>query len=168
LSHKLNWTMVLIGLATGIVLIVFDEFLRRRQGVARLPVLAVGIGIYLPPTVTVTIAIGAFVGWLIDRALRRRAAANAADFETFAARPRRRGVLIASGLIVGESLIGVLMAAIIGATGSQMPLALVGPGFAATAGWLGLLAFIAVCAGFYHYVLHGELPVRVLKRPGSR
>ena len=168
LSHKLNWTMVLIGLATGIVLIVFDEFLRRRQGVARLPVLAVGIGIYLPPTVTVTIAIGAFVGWLIDRALRRRAAANAADFETFAARPRRRGVLIASGLIVGESLIGVLMAAIIGATGSQIPLALVGPGFAATAGWLGLLAFIAVCVGFYHYVLQGELPVRVLKRPGSR
>jgi putative OPT family oligopeptide transporter len=117
LSHKLDWTMVLIGLATGIVLILFDEFLRRRQGVARLPVLAVGIGIYLPPTVTVTVAIGAFLGWLIDRALRRNAAANAADFETLAARPRRRGVLIASGLIVGESLIGVLMAAVIGATG---------------------------------------------------
>ena len=98
-------------------MILFDEFLRRRQGVARLPVLAVGIGIYLPPTVTVTVAIGAFLGWLIDRALRRNAAANAADFETLAARPRRRGVLIASGLIVGESLIGVLMAAVIGATG---------------------------------------------------
>jgi putative OPT family oligopeptide transporter len=157
LSHKLDWTMVLIGLATGIVLILFDEFLRRRPGVARLPVLAVGIGIYLPPTVTVTVAIGAFLGWLIDRALRRNAAANAADFETLAARPRRRGVLIASGLIVGESLIGVLMAAIIGATGDQTPLALVGPDFATTAAWLGLLAFVAVCLGFYYYVLQGEL-----------
>jgi putative OPT family oligopeptide transporter len=157
LSHKLDWTMVLIGLATGIVLIVFDEFLRRRQGVARLPVLAVGIGIYLPPTVTVTVAIGAFLGWLIDRALRRNAVANAKDFETLAARPRRRGVLIASGLIVGESLIGVLMAAIIGATGDQTPLALVGSDFATTAAWLGLVAFIAVCVGFYYYVLRGEL-----------
>jgi putative OPT family oligopeptide transporter len=149
--------MVLIGLAIGIVLIVFDEFLRRRKGVARLPVLAVGIGIYLPPTVTVTVAIGAFLGWLIDRALRRNATANASDFETLAARPRRRGVLIASGLIVGESLIGVLMAAIIGATGDQAPLALVGSGFATTAAWLGLLAFVAVCVGFYYYVLQGEL-----------
>jgi hypothetical protein len=107
--------------------------------------------------VTVTVAIGAFLGWLIDRALRRNAASNAGDFETLAARPRRRGVLIASGLIVGESLIGVLMAAIIGATGDQSPLSLVGPAFATTAAWLGLLAFVAVCAGFYYYVLQGEL-----------
>jgi putative OPT family oligopeptide transporter len=149
--------MVLIGLATGIVLIVFDEFLRRRQGVARLPVLAVGIGIYLPPSVTVTVAIGALLGWLIDRALRRYAATKKADFEALAARPRRRGVLIASGLIVGESLVGVLMAAIIGTTGNQTPLAVVGPGFATTAAWLGLVAFVAVCIGFYHYVLRGEL-----------
>ena len=80
LSHRLDWTMVLIGLATGIVVIVFDEFLRRRQGVARLPVLAVGIGIYLPPSVTVTVAIGALLGWLIDRALRRYAATKESRF----------------------------------------------------------------------------------------
>ena len=49
------------------------------------------------------------------------------------------------------------MAAIIGATGDQTPLAVVGPGFATTAAWLGLLAFVAVCVGFYRYVLQGEL-----------
>ena len=65
------------------------------------------------------------------------------------ARARRRGVLLASGLIVGESLMGVLLAGIIGATGNQAPLSVVGADFEATAAWLGLAAFLLVCAGFY-------------------
>jgi putative OPT family oligopeptide transporter len=155
-THQLNWTMVLIGIATGVALILVDEVLRRRGGVARLPVLAVGIGIYLPASVTVTIVIGAVLGWLIERTLRRHAAATGTDFTRLADRPQRRGVLLASGLIVGESLVGVLMAAIIGATGSQTPLALVGDDFETTAQWLGLAAFVIVGVGFYRYVLAGE------------
>ena len=155
-SHKLNWTMVEIGLATGVVLIIVDELLRRRGGKARLPVLAVGIGIYLPPAVTMTIIIGAVVGWLIDRALRRHAKARGVAFPDLAGRPQRRGVLLASGLIVGESLIGVMMAGLIGGTGNQAPLALVGPGYPPTDEWVGLIAFLAACYGFYRYVLAGE------------
>ena len=65
-----------------------------------------------------------------------------------------RYALLASGLIVGESLAGVLMAAVIGATGNQAPLALVGPGFeAGPAVWLGLAAFLLACAGFCGRVL---------------
>ncbi len=62
-------------------------------------------------------------------------------------------MLLASGLIVGESLMGVLLAGIIGATGNQTPLAVVGESFEGTAGWLGLAAFVLVCAGFYGRVL---------------
>jgi putative OPT family oligopeptide transporter len=155
-THQLNWTMVEIGLATGVGLILVDEVLRRRGGAARLPVLAVGIGIYLPPDVTVTVAIGAVIAWLADRALRRHAAQKGLDFKTLAERPQRRGVLLASGLIVGESLVGVLIAGIIGATGSQTPIALVGPDFAPMAEWLGLGAFVLACYGVYRYVLAGE------------
>jgi hypothetical protein len=57
---------------------------------------------------------------------------------------KRRGVLIASGFIVGESLVGVAMAGLIGATGNQAPLALVGENFAATSQWITLAAFAAV------------------------
>ena len=152
-THKLDWTMIMIGVGVGAAVIGIDLLLERRGGIARLPVLAVGIGIYLPPTISVTIVIGAFVGWLIDLGLHRRAAAVGADPKVFAERPTRRGVLIASGLIVGESLIGVLIAGIIGVSGNQAPLAVVGPGFDATAEWLGLAAFIAVCAGIYRRVL---------------
>ncbi|WP_342595656.1 oligopeptide transporter, OPT family [Salinicola lusitanus] len=152
-SHDLEWTMIIIGLAIGAVLIGVDEWLRRRGGKARLPVLAVGIGIYLPPSINMPLVIGAVLGWLIDRRLRARALARGDDVERASERPRRRGVLLASGLIVGESLVGVLLAGVIGLSGAPAPLALVGDGFAGIARWLGLAVFVAVCLGFYRRVL---------------
>ena len=126
-----------------------DAALARRSGAARVPVLAVGIGIYLPPTISVTIVVGAVLGWLIHRRLARRDRAAGLGLETAAERAGRRGVLLASGLIVGESLMGVLLAGMIGATGNQAPLSVVGADFEGTAVWLGLAAFLLVCAGFY-------------------
>ena len=65
---------------------------------------------------------------------------------------KRRGTLFASGLIVGESLIGVLIAAVIAISvssgGSDSPLALVGSEFAGTAEILGLIVFVATIAVF--------------------
>ncbi|EJO32169.1 OPT family oligopeptide transporter [Achromobacter marplatensis] len=152
-THQLNWTMILIGMAVGVGLIVVDEVLKRTCRVARIPVLAVGIGIYLPPTVAAPIVAGAVLAWLLERALRRRAAAAGKPYEQFADAPNRRGVLIASGLIVGESLVGVLMAAVIGASGSDAPLALTGPGFAEIASYLGLAAFVLVAMLFWRRVM---------------
>ncbi|MGY6271760.1 OPT family oligopeptide transporter [Achromobacter denitrificans] len=152
-THQLNWTMILIGMAVGVGLILVDQVLKRVCRVARIPVLAVGIGIYLPPTVAAPIVAGAVLAWLLERALRRRAAAAGKPYEQFADAPNRRGVLIASGLIVGESLVGVLMAAIIGAAGTDAPLAIAGDGFAPTASYLGLAVFLLVAALFWRRVL---------------
>jgi len=137
-GHALDWTSVLIGICGGVVLIIVDTLLRRARA-GGIPVLAVGIGLYLPPTVGVTLALGAILAWLIDLRLGRRADAGQA---------RRRGVLLASGFIVGESLVGVAMAAVIGGTGSQAPLAVVGDGFAVTGAWLGLAVFACVAMWF--------------------
>ncbi len=144
----LDWGSIGIGVAGGVVLILADVLLKR-LGRGGIPVLAVGIGLYLPPTVGVTLGIGAILGWLTDRRLAGRADAE---------RARRRGVLIASGFIVGESLVGVGMAAVIGISGSQSPLAVVGDGFAGAAGWLGLVVFAAVWFAFYRVV--GQRPER--------
>lgn len=152
-THQLNWVMILIGVAVGIALIIVDRVLQRTCRVARVPVLAVGIGIYLPPTVSAPLVVGAVLGWLIERVLRRRAQQADQSYDTYAELPSRRGTLLASGLIVGESLIGVLMAAIIGATGSEAPLALVGPGFEPVADWLGLAAFSVVAVLFYRRIM---------------
>lgn len=69
----------------------------------------------------------------------------------------RRGTLFASGLIVGESIVGVLLAGVIVVSvsngGSESPLAIVGKDFADTAEWLGLLVFVAFLGIFSKIVL---------------
>lgn len=151
-THKLEWRFILAGLILGVVLVIVDTLLKHRGGKARLPVLAVGMGLYLPPTLVTPIVIGALLSWFVQRKLKARAAAENTPFTQLIKPAERRATLFASGLIVGESLIGVLIAVIIvvsiSAGGSDAPLAIVGESFAPIAQWLGLLFFIAACCIF--------------------
>jgi putative OPT family oligopeptide transporter len=135
LGHDLDWTMVGIGALIGGALIALDAALGR-AGRLRLSPLAVGLGIYLPMSVTLPTVIGAVIGHVWEE----RNPAPAA---------RRMGVLMASGLIVGESLFGVVVAALIVVTGSGTPLAVVGDGFAEIARWGGALLFVALLVWCY-------------------
>ena len=153
LGHRLDWTMISIGLAFGSALIVTDLVLARTTRTLRLPALAAGIGLYLPPTVGVTVLSGALLSYAASRILRRR------DGATREA-ATHRGALLASGLIVGESLVGVLTAGIIAATGRQDALVVVGPGFAPTSGVLGAVLFVAGAA----YVVRAVVRTRVFPR----
>lgn len=113
-SHNLEWTMIIIGLVIGAVIIVLDLFLKKSGSKFRLPALAVGMGIYLPPSITTPIFIGGLISWIIKRVVHKRLADKPEDVRNEEHRKAdRRSALIASGLIVGESLIGVIMAAII-------------------------------------------------------
>lgn len=147
-TGSLDWSMLGLGVAIGVAVIVADVALRNRARGA-LPPLAVGLGIYLPPTIGMTLVLGALLGWLIQRALQRHGARQGA---AWVAAAQERGLLLASGLIVGESLMGLLIAALIGLSGSDAPMALVGPEFA-PARWLGLVAFAALCVYFYRRVV---------------
>ena len=133
-------------------MIAIDELLKRRGGAARLPVLAVGLGIYLPPAVDTPLVVGAVLAWWVQRQIKKRAANNNTNADDALKTSERRGVLFASGLIVGESLIGVLLAIVIlvsvGSGHSDAPLAIVGEQFGATAQWLGLAVFLGVTAWF--------------------
>lgn len=157
-KHELDWTMMLSGVGVGIVLIVIDTLLRRTTRTLSMPVIAVGMGIYLPSSVNSALIFGAVVCWFVNRYFARRAQQSGNTLEAELDRPKRRGVLLASGLIVGESLIGIFIAALIGATGSDTPLALVGNGFADVAQWLSLAAFIAFCVWFYRYLVKQRRP----------
>ena len=157
--HQLDWTMILTGVALGAVLVAADALLRRSGH--SLPVLAVGIGLYLPPTVSVTLVIGAILSWAVGRVLARRDGPLATTHaDPILDATRRRGVMLASGFIVGESLMGVAIAAVIGGTGAEDALALVGPDFAVAAEWLGAAAFVLVCAGFVRTILSRPARVR--------
>lgn len=152
-TYRLNWTMVIIGSLIGVLLIIVDQILKHFFQKVRIPVLAVGIGIYLPPSVSSPIVVGAILALLIERRLRQRAVKSNQTYEEHASLPNRKGVLLASGLIVGESIVGVLMAGMIGINGTDAPLAIVSPDFAPAASWLGLVVFIIVAIFFCKRVL---------------
>ena len=151
-TGQIEWRYILTGVGLGVFLIAIDELLKRRGGVARLPVLAVGLGIYLPPAVDTPLVVGAVLAWWVQRQIKKRATNNNTNADDALKTSERRGVLFASGLIVGESLIGVLLAIVIlvsvGSGHSDAPLAIVGEHFGATAQWLGLTVFLGVTAWF--------------------
>ena len=146
-NGSLDWTMLGIGVLVGLVVIGVDWALRR-AGKGAMPPLAVGLGIYLPPTIGMTLTAGALLGFAIQRALKAYGARAGSNGVQHA---EERGLLLASGLIVGESLMGLVIAAVIGFSGSNAPLALVGEDFA-PAMWFGLLFFAALCVFFYRRV----------------
>ncbi|GLS48981.1 oligopeptide transporter, OPT family protein [Methylobacterium gnaphalii] len=143
---QLPWTMVLIGAGLGAVLVWVETRLRRRG--LTFPALTVGIGMYLPLAVEMTIAIGGVLGWLAERRLRRTARGPDAAEEAVGS-ARRRGVLLSSGFLVGESFVGVLIASADLIAGRSSSLALAGPDFAWIASWLGLGVFVLALIMFY-------------------
>ncbi len=143
ISGEIDWSLIRIGGLIGACIILLDEILARTTRHMRVPPLAVGLGIYLPTQSTLMIVVGSIAGWLYDDRAER------------SARPKARkqlGVLLASGLIVGEGIIGVLISAIIVFSGKDAPLALVGPGFTTAAKIIGGLAFAAVAVGLYRWI----------------
>ena len=139
LGGHLNLAMIEYGVAAGAALIAADALLGR-AGRMRLPPLAIGLGIYLPMGATLPVVIGALAGHYYDRW---------ADGRQNPAFVRRMGVLTATGMIVGESLFGVLYAGIVVATGRSAPFALVGDGFATPALIGGTVIFFAVIGLLY-------------------
>ena len=139
LGGDLNWTMIGYGAMTGVGLILLDELLGRGKKL-RLPPLAVGIGIYLPMSVILPTVTGAVVGWFYDRWAGRTTRPEFA---------RRLGVLTATGLIVGESLWGVVFAGIVAGSGTDAPLALAGDGFEPFALAGGTILFVLLALALY-------------------
>ena len=157
-SSDLDWNFILFGIGVGVVAIIVDMLLRKSTKSLALPPLAIGMGIYLPPTLEVPLVICAVIGYFIHKHLRNRAQQrNPEHVEEDVDACHQRGVLFASGLIVGESLMGVIIAMIIVFSittgGSEDPLALVGKDFANTADFLGLGVFVLSIIYFIYHIL---------------
>jgi len=143
IGGDLDWKSIGIGLIVGLVVILIDEtlgFLKR----LRIPPLAVGIGIYLPMSATFAVIVGAIVGHWYNERVKNRPQAD---------RLQRLGVLVASGLIVGESLFGVLNSGLIVATNKEAPISLVPADFL-IARPLGALTFLALVVILYRWMLN--------------
>ncbi|MEO5568460.1 MAG: oligopeptide transporter, OPT family [Gemmatimonadaceae bacterium] len=142
IGGNLDWKMIGIGALVGVGLILFDAVLKA-TGKLRVPPLAVGIGIYLPMSATFAVVVGAVLSRWYDGRVK-----SAPDPE----RAGRLGTLVASGLIVGESLWGVINAGLIVVLSRDAPLGLVAEEFV-LAPWLGLLGFVSAIVWLYGWML---------------
>ena len=142
IGGSLEWKMLIIGAVIGVGLVLLDEALRVMKKL-RIPPLAVGIGIYLPMSATFAVIVGAVLSHWYEG--RTRSMPNPD-------RARRLATLVASGLIVGESVWGVINAGLIVGFSKESPLALV-PDTFAPAPWLGVLGFVGLVVWLYGWML---------------
>ncbi|HXY08059.1 MAG TPA: oligopeptide transporter, OPT family [Terriglobales bacterium] len=96
---NMPWPLVVVGILMGFAMILVE---------VKSPMLF-SVGMYLPLETTFAIFVGGLIRWLTDK-LRDRRGYNDAQ----KARVDNAGVLTASGLIAGEALCGLVIAAIVG------------------------------------------------------
>ncbi len=132
-DESLPRDMVFWGVGIGIALLVLDQFLAKANSSFRLHVMPVAVGMYLPFALSTPILLGGLLSALV---------AWRADSQTADA-AQKRGVLLTSGMIAGESLVGVLVGVI--AYFKVQPLSLVAnDGLANTLSVVSLLAVAAM------------------------
>ena len=149
IGGNLDWKMLGIGAIIGVGLILLDTVMGVMKKL-RLPPLAVGIGIYLPMSATFAVIIGAVISHWYNG--RTRSLPNPD-------RAQRLGTLVASGLIVGESIWGVINAGLIVAFAKDAPIGVVPETFA-LAPWLGVIGFVGSIIWLYGWMLRRSAVVR--------
>ena len=128
---QMAWGLIGIGAAFGIALIMCG---------ARSPML-IAVGMYLPFDTVSAIFAGGILRWVVDRLSARNTPERRAQIET-------KGTLLASGLIAGEALMGIVLAVTFLSGISSFTHMLTGSDelsfYPAWGGWLSLLGFAAV------------------------
>lgn len=142
---NLEWNLIGLGVLIGVGAIIVDELLGHFTDRMHLSPLAVGMGMYLPIMTSVAIPIGALLGVGYDRWAQRAGG----DVEG----KKRTGVLLATGLIVGEAIMGVIYAGVVVATGNGSVLDVVGDSsYGNYAEYVGLIVITLMTWGVYSRV----------------
>jgi putative OPT family oligopeptide transporter len=122
------WPLVVVGIVMGFAMILLQ---------VRSPML-VSVGMYLPFGTTAAIFVGGVIRWLTDT-LAKRKNLNEAQIT----RVTNTGILVASGFIAGEALMGLVTAAFVGLD-IPLPSLLENPSYAVGVGILVMLAYILI------------------------
>ncbi len=137
----IEWNFIYMGFVLAAALIILDKIQEKRGSDFRFPVLAVAVGIYLPLGLSVPI----FMGGVLAHILKKKYKNSDKEAQQH---KEASGLLLASGLITGEALMGVLVA--VAAVSFQGMVPLINQ--FDVAGWCGFAAFIAVTYYMYSKV----------------
>lgn len=108
-THQIPWPMLGIGILIAIFCITIDEFLKKHYK-KRLIVLAVGLGIYLPMNLTIALAVGGFLSYLIQRFHVKSGAMEKTEHIAHETKGMHNALFLACGLVAGSTIMGVVLA----------------------------------------------------------
>jgi len=152
-THALEWGMIGLGALIAVICVIVDEFLKRNYG-TRLPVLAVGAGIYLPYSASVPIVIGGFLSYIVNKRLESRYKASlTTQTELKMNTHRHRGLLLSCGIVAGASLMGVILAIPFAIKQSSDALKIMPDQYMSFAGVLSILVTLLLCGWVYRVVM---------------
>lgn len=150
-AHNLEWTMIIIGAAIALICMFFDEILKRYN--ARLPVLAVGLGIYLPLDSSTPLILGGVLAYLVQIKLNKIYPLSKVGNETLSAKHRHRGLTLACGIVAGASVMGVLLAIPFAIKQSSTALKIMPDNLHTLASILSLIVTLFLCSWIYRVVM---------------
>ena len=150
-THNLQWSMIITGAVIALICIVIDEKLKTLG--TRLPVLAVGVGIYLPLESSVPVIIGGFLAYLVQTRLSKRYKTAKSSGETKIVKHQHRGLMLACGIVAGSSIMGIVLAIPFALKQSSDALKLMPDNLHSLAGILSLIVTFFLCAWIYRVVM---------------
>jgi putative OPT family oligopeptide transporter len=150
-AHNLEWTMIIIGAVIAIICMIANRFLR--QYGLQLPVLAVGVGIYLQLDSSMPVILGGILAYIVQLKLDKRYPLREAKNETKKAKHKHRGLTLACGIVAGSSVMGVLLAIPFALKQSSSALKIMPDHLNSIAGILGLFVTFLLCAWIYRVVM---------------
>ncbi len=153
----LPWTIIGVGAAIAVVVIVIDAVLGAKRIAFRIPVMAFAVGVYLPFDLNVPIFLGGVIAWMVSRTMKGMGPTEARRGEI-----ERNGLLIAAGFITGEALMGIVLAVPVAAAHDANVLAMF-DGKYAHLKWPALLFVGLVLVLLYKLAFRQELPRAVAR-----
>lgn len=151
-SHQLQWGMIGTGAAIAVLCVIADEILKKHFD-WRLPVLAVGLGIYLPLDSSVPCVIGGVLSYLVQRKLEQQYKGRRQQKVSLMQSHKHRGLLLCCGIVAGASLMGVLLAIPFALKQSSDALRLMPASWMSFAEILSLGVTFLLCNWIYRVVL---------------
>jgi putative OPT family oligopeptide transporter len=140
-GHHLPWYLLYTGFEFAVICVAYDAFLKKHYN-KRFPVLAVALGVYLPMSASMPLIFGGFLSWIVER--------QKPTYEQ-----RQRGLILASGLVAGAAIMGILLAIPFAIKKSSDALKIVSNSFTLTADTLTLVVTACLILWMYKVIKKG-------------
>ncbi len=147
---NLPWTKIFVGMLIGIAVIMVDKFLQHRSG-RKLPVLAVGIGLYLPIAASLPLVLGSILSFVVNSKLNKHTTKQSNN--EIKEQSQQIGISIASGFVCGGSIMGIILAIPAVIYQSTDTLRIVSTQFQTTSEILMIITLLGTAYWFYNTVI---------------